>query len=217
MEKTWCVYIHRNKINGKVYIGQTCQQPREKRWRNGHGYNENPHFYSAIIKYGWDNFEHIIYKDNLTQEQADELESNLIKQFNSMNDNYGYNMTSGGDHPKLSKESKEKISNALKGKPLSQEHKKKLSEAAKRRKTPHFSEEHKKKIGEHQKKKVLCIETGMIFDTVTEAAEWAGLNDHRNLSSYLTKKRGKSAGKHPVTKQPLHWKYFLEGEEENAN
>lgn len=217
MEKTWCVYIHKNKINGKVYIGQTCQQPREKRWHNGHGYNENPHFYSAIVKYGWDNFEHIIYKDNLTQKQADKLESNLIKQFNSMNDNYGYNMTSGGDHPKLSKESREKISNSLKGKPLSQEHKKKLSEAAKKRKTPPFSKEHKKKIGEYQKKKVQCIETGMIFDTITEAANWAGLKDHRNLSSYLTKKRGKSAGKHPITKQPLHWKYFLEGEEENAN
>lgn len=25
------IYMHRNKINNKVYIGQTCQAP-EKRW-----------------------------------------------------------------------------------------------------------------------------------------------------------------------------------------
>lgn len=30
-EKSYCIYIHINKINNKVYIGQTCQEP-EKRW-----------------------------------------------------------------------------------------------------------------------------------------------------------------------------------------
>ena len=35
--KKYTIYIHKNKINGKVYIGQTSQKP-EKRWDNGRGY-----------------------------------------------------------------------------------------------------------------------------------------------------------------------------------
>jgi len=55
----FCVYKHVNKINGKVYIGQTCSL--ETRWsRNGQNYINCPRFYSAIKKYGWDGFEHTV-------------------------------------------------------------------------------------------------------------------------------------------------------------
>lgn len=43
----YTVYQHRNKINGKVYIGITMQTP-EQRWRHGEGYKSSPHFYAAI-------------------------------------------------------------------------------------------------------------------------------------------------------------------------
>lgn len=47
LDKTYTIYMHKNKINNKVYIGQTCQKP-EYRWNNGNGYKTQTYFYSAI-------------------------------------------------------------------------------------------------------------------------------------------------------------------------
>ena len=114
MESTYCVYMHKNKINGKIYIGQTCQNPKQ-RWREGEGYKSSSHFYSAIKKYGWSQFDHFILAENLTVEQANFLEMQYIKQFHSTDDNYGYNLQSGGKNYIMSEEHKKKISSALKG------------------------------------------------------------------------------------------------------
>lgn len=108
---TYCVYVHINKINGKMYVGQTCQNP-EKRWANGHGYTGSTYFYRAIQKYGWDNFEHEVVASNLTKEEADNFEKLLITTFNTMDENIGYNLTNGGDGMtgfKHSPETKEKM------------------------------------------------------------------------------------------------------------
>lgn len=47
----YTIYMHKNKINGKIYIGQTSQNPI-KRWNNGRGYIDSSKFYNAILKYG---------------------------------------------------------------------------------------------------------------------------------------------------------------------
>ena len=111
MQQKYIVYMHRNKINNKVYIGQTCQKP-EKRWNCGRGYNTSPRFYNAILKYGWDNFEHIILYTGLTLEQANFYEKQLIRQYNATNEEYGYNISSGGKNFTHSEETKQKISAA---------------------------------------------------------------------------------------------------------
>lgn len=115
-EKTYCVYMHKNKINDKKYIGITSQKPKN-RWQNGNGYNnKQPMFYNAILKYGFDNFEHIIIESNLTKKEAEKLEIELIKKFQTTNKNFGYNIESGGNAmKKLSEETKQKISNSKKG------------------------------------------------------------------------------------------------------
>ena len=90
------VYAHINKINNKIYIGITRQKV-EKRWQKGKGYIGCQHFFNAICKYGWDNFEHIILEDNLTEQQAKQKEMLYIKLYNTTNENFGYNMTIGGE------------------------------------------------------------------------------------------------------------------------
>lgn len=127
-EKMFKIYIHLNKINNKAYIGQTCQS-LNKRWGNGVCYKHNPYFYSAIQKHGWENFEHIVWADNLTQEQANFIEKKLIDLFNTTNHKFGYNCRAGGDNRKHSQESIEKMRFAKKGHPVSQECKEKIGQA----------------------------------------------------------------------------------------
>lgn len=100
MTKTnnYCVYIHRNIVNNKAYIGITKYGDNpNKRWRNGAGYIDNIYFWSAIQKYGWDNFEHIIWDDNLSEDEAKKTEIMLIALFNTTDHNYGYNLSLGGE------------------------------------------------------------------------------------------------------------------------
>ena len=209
----YTVYQHKNKINGKVYIGITSQKPEQRWGSQGCNYKSSPHFYSAILKYGWNNFEHNILFIGLSKEQACLKEQELIKNFNSMNREYGYNSTSGGDifvmneetkqkisqamvgnqnglgHP-CSKEKKKKISEAQKGRKFTEEHKQKLSEAAKNRHVP-CSEEKKQTLKEKSHKKpVYCEELDKIFESVQECSRQLGI-PATNITK-LCKGRGKT-------------------------
>ena len=156
----FCVYIHKNKINNKVYIGQTGQKP-EKRWDNGKGYITSSKFWNAIQKYGWDNFEHIIIKENLTAEEANELEEKLILEYHSQEDDYGYNINYGGNNHTHTEDTKRKIGEAnhiaLQGIKWSEEHRALMSKIMSGEGNPfygkHHTEETKKKISESRKGK----------------------------------------------------------------
>lgn len=59
MEEKYIVYLHINKTNNKVYVGITSMAVNN-RWREGKGYIKCEIMNRAILKYGWNNFEHII-------------------------------------------------------------------------------------------------------------------------------------------------------------
>lgn len=99
-QKNFKVYMHRNTINNKVYIGITSKTLTD-RFRSGNGYNHNAHFKNAIKKYGWDNFEHILIADGLSYDDACEMEQHLIKEYDSTNREKGYNISQGGDKVRL--------------------------------------------------------------------------------------------------------------------
>lgn len=186
----YCVYIHTSP-SGKKYVGQTKKKPKE-RWANGKGYlskNKNgkykqPAFANAILKYGWDNFEHEIIAINLTKEEADVLERALIKNLGTMDYKYGYNCAEGGSCGAISKETKRKLSEAHKGKILSEEHRRKMSESRRGEKNHNYgkprSEETKRKIKASQKtKKVVQYnlqgELIKIWDCMSDASKELGI------------------------------------------
>lgn len=91
---SFTVYKHETP-NGKVYIGITSINP-VKRWKNGTNYKTSPLFYNAILKYGWDNIKHEILYSNLTKEEAERKEIELIALYKSNLRECGYNLDSGG-------------------------------------------------------------------------------------------------------------------------
>lgn len=84
----YCVYKHIFP-NGKIYVGMT--KNIKKRWKKGLGYENNEKMYNDILMYGWINIKHIIIKNNLTYEEAHELENKKIRQYKSYMQKYGYN------------------------------------------------------------------------------------------------------------------------------
>lgn len=224
----YTVYEHVNKINKKRYIGITSQNPQQRWGCNGCNYKSSPRFYYAIQKYGWDNFEHNILFQNLTKEEACKKEQELIKFYQTISREFGYNLTSGGEifimnqetkdkiskamignknglgHP-CSEEKKKKISESQKGRKFTEEHKYKLSLSAKNRNTP-CSEEKKKKLSENYpyKRKVYCEELDIVFDSVQQCGKY--LNISPSWISKICKGERKSA-------KGYHFKYF----EENNN
>lgn len=86
------IYKYTNKINGKVYIGQTRQSITARAMGKGWGYKKCPHFFNAIQKYGWENFVCEILHENLNRSDADILEQQYIDQFKD----HSYNIDKGG-------------------------------------------------------------------------------------------------------------------------
>lgn len=180
---SYCIYTHINKTNGKVYIGLTGMIP-EERWRDGKGYHKGTHFRNAIDKYGWDNFEHKIIKDNLTKEEASYWEQYYISFYNSMDRRFGYNMSSGGEHGGHVQtiETRKKISEnhgGFDGKNHTEETLKKMREAKAGKNHPnygkHFSNDLKEKLKiaalNARGRLFLCVELNRIFDNLNEAQE----------------------------------------------
>ena len=90
-----CVYMHTVKENGKRYIGQSINSAKERWGSTGHRY-KGQLFYYAIQKYGWDNITHEILAENISQEEADELEKEYISKYRTNEREFGYNLTPGG-------------------------------------------------------------------------------------------------------------------------
>lgn len=116
------IYVIRNKVNNKLYIGQTKRGFNQRYNMKGIGIekvynyhlsrknnndNYNTYLLRSIEKYGFDNFEVEERFDCATNsEELNKLEYMYIRVYNTTNINYGYNLKEGGDVRTYSEHSK---------------------------------------------------------------------------------------------------------------
>jgi group I intron endonuclease len=118
-KRKFIIYKVTNRVNGKVYIGQTAFTLEVRKSHHIHSSKRmSPHyFHRAIRKYGQDAFTWEIICSCFSKDEADAKERELIKFFGSKVPS-GYNMTDGGEGTigfSLSEESRDKISKKLTG------------------------------------------------------------------------------------------------------
>lgn len=130
------VYLIRNTINGKVYVGSSIDIADRKIHHfsdarcNRHA---NSYFQNAFNKYGESNFEFMVLEET-TMNTLIAREQYWMDYYDACNRKRGYNISPIADHPSPwihkkhhSKETIRKMSLAKKGKVFSKEHRKNLS------------------------------------------------------------------------------------------
>lgn len=110
------IYKITNKINGKIYIGQT-NNSLEYRWKQHCApYSKtNSYLYNSVKCHGKEVFETKIIARCNNQEEMDHRETYYIRLFNTLVPN-GYNLRSGGSRGRMHEESKKLLSKVKKGK-----------------------------------------------------------------------------------------------------
>jgi group I intron endonuclease len=174
---TMIVYMAKNKINQKCYIGITKKtlEYRKLAHEKASKYNKRK-FSIALKKYGFDNFEWRVLDSASSIDELELKEVYYISKYDSVKN--GYNLTSGGEIKKeYSEESKQKMkearvewhtknTNGFKGKTHKKEVRRKLSQNAIGRISPNkdkqLSDVHKNNLSKAQK-------------------EWLKNNTHPNL------------------------------------
>lgn len=94
---------------------------------------------------------------------------------------------------------KEKLSKISKGIKRSEETKEKMRIASKQRE--------REKNGT-KFKKVRCINTGEIFNSLSDAAKWCHLVGTSGIAAVCKNTKQTTAGVHPITKEKLRWEYI---------
>ena len=116
----------------KSYIGQTRYTPEKRAGKHGTGYRGMTPFYSAIKKYGFNNFSLVILREiekDTIQDLVDSMNIAEKQEILSKNTIYpnGYNLYDGGLNRVMNDYSKEKLRISNIGRKHSQETKDKIS------------------------------------------------------------------------------------------
>ena len=200
------IYKITNLINNKIYIGQTnitIEERFKQHIYNSFNHKQNKDEYDypvhrAIRKYGKENFT-IEILEECPQEQLNEKEREYIMQFNSYN--LGYNATLGGDGQ--SKYNYDVIVNFF----LQNDNSllktcqhfhiyDQVVYSALKSKNIDYKKLTSKQIKNKHNKKILCVETGQIFNTITEIDKFFNKQVHGNIRRCLNGVTEKAYGYH---------------------
>lgn len=172
-------------VNGKVYIGQS--QDIERRWGRHkreleNGEHNNNHLQAAFNKYRADNFTWEIIEE-CEESLLDDKEIFYIEKYDSYNREKGYNQTIGGGGTRgFNRE-------------FSEEHRRKIGEAKKGEKNPMYGRTGEKNPMYGKGKKVICLETGIIYSTIREAGRELNLH-YQSIYKVCRGKRKTTGGYH---------------------
>ncbi|TFG10952.1 MAG: hypothetical protein EU535_07890 [Promethearchaeota archaeon] len=194
-------YIYKaiNRINEKVYIGQTVSSrwnknvvPIEGRWkeevseairRDRNGANLR-YIESAIIKYGPENFELAEQDIAHSQEELDQKERDWVKEYQSTNPDKGYNLTEGGLGGRPTQEVIDKLSNTIQDLWQDNDYREKQLEA---RKDLGHNEEFIEKMTELNRDRALQSEYHQkMSESIKEV--WQNSDYQEKVSSSITEK-----------------------------
>lgn len=165
------IYVIKNKINGKLYIGQTINRRGFKGrygqlgdgvervynqliYKRNHEQYYNKHLLCSIEKYGFNAFG-VDEKFDIaySQEELNKLEYMYIEIYQCRNSDYGYNDRYGGNNGKISEEHKKKIGESHKGITYTQETKEKMREAKLGKNNPNYGKPKTQETKEKMSKK----------------------------------------------------------------
>lgn len=210
MMRSYDVYKIINKVNNKVYIGITSKGI-SARWKE-HLYNAEHgcpfKLHNAIRKYGKENFSIELIDFCNSWEELEEKEKLYISEYKSLQDEFGYNMTEGGDGTfgrHHSEETREKIRQKATGREVTETTRFKLSEAGKVLTEARKAYWESGKIGSSRKRPVLqYTKDGNFiqeFSGVNEASRFTGI--HVTTLSNSLKRRNITGSK----VNPYIWVY----------
>lgn len=195
MEKYGSIYMIKNKLNNKVYFGQTIHSLKE-RYHGGISNTHNVYLRRSIEKYGHENFEIIEDFDiAFSTEELDDLEAMYIKKYDATNPMKGYNAKEGGANGRPSNLARDKMSNTAKeqrrfvgsqnpgyGKPFIGKHhpmagKHHTTEAIEKNRNSHVGKkasiETKEKMSRVRRAKakcIICLNDNKVFPCTKEAS-----------------------------------------------
>lgn len=207
------IYKITNKINGRVYIGQTIRTLKQRFTAHCTRNGCRSYIGKAIKAHGKDNFtiEEIDTASSL--EELNKKEIYWIKYYNSTDLSVGYNLTYGGDNRVMLDSTKEKIANAHKGKPkppMSEERKKAISAFFKGRKStnkPRKRGYKRKGHSDETKEKLRIANTGRKHTEETKNK----IRENHKSPDVIEKIRNANLGKSQTTESKIKISKSLKG------
>lgn len=194
VNKFGVIYKITNKINNKVYIGQTKRSVEERWAAHKYSVKKTPNYplSRAIIKYGSDNFIMSIIDFAEDKQSLNDKEIAWIFHYNSTE--IGYNLTPGGEgHTGIvfSPDALKRIGDASRGRKWTPETIQKRTNSILGRKVSD-DVKHKMSLASPKNISIICITTGIVYHSINYAGKCLGI-DEESVRQCITGKR-KTAG-----------------------
>lgn len=208
--RSYDVYKLTNKLNNKVYIGITSKGIAARLKDHFYSAEHNSPFkiHRALHKYGKDGFTKEIIDFCNSWDELVEKEKYYIKLYKSNQDEFGYNLTEGGDGTFgriVTEETKDKIRQKALGREVTEETRKKLSETGKIKTEAREAYRNSGNIGSNRRKPILQYTKEGIFIKEFDGVNIASVNTGISATTIITALKHKNIV--GSKKNPYIWVY----------